>query len=228
MKILSGQHLLMIGDSITDAGRVRQIQGGASEGFANQLGDGYAHIVCGLLNAVYPERLIRVTNAGNSGDNVRALKERWQRDCLDCAPDWVSILIGVNDVWSRFASPQNPVCYVPPAEYEKTLRELVATSLPRLSGGMILMTPYLIENTRSDAMRIQMEEYGIIVKHLAEEYGLLLVDTQAAFDRFLRYRYSGNLALDRVHPNLIGATIIAKALLEVLEFDYDHVPKLTE
>lgn len=228
MKIRSGQHLLMIGDSITDAGRIRPVQGGASEGFANQLGEGYAHIVCGLLNAVYPERIIRVTNAGNSGDNVRVLKERWNRDCLGSAPDWVSVLIGVNDVWSRFASPQNPVCYVPPAEYEATLGELVETSLPRLSGGMILMTPYLIESNHSDAMRVQMEEYGTIVRRLAAKYGTLLVDTQTAFDRFLNFRYSGNLALDRIHPNLIGATIIARALLEVLDFDYGHSPEFAE
>ena len=226
MKILSGHHFLMIGDSITDAGRLRPVHGGTSEGFDNQLGEGYARIVCGLLNAVYPERLIRVTNAGISGDNVLKLKERWQRDCLDCAPDWVSIMIGVNDTWSCFSSPQNPIGYVPLAEYEETLEDLVKTTLPRLSGGMILMTPYLIESNRSDAMRVQVEKYGKIVKHLAEKYSTLLVDTQAAFDHFLNFRYSGNLALDRVHPNLIGATVIARALLDVLEFDYTNVPSI--
>ena len=51
MKIRSGQHLLIIGDSITDAGRARPVRGGASEGSSGQLGEGYAHIVCGLLNA---------------------------------------------------------------------------------------------------------------------------------------------------------------------------------
>ena len=228
MKILSGQHFLMMGDSITDAGRIRPVDGGISEGFDNQLGEGYARIVCGLLNAVYPERLIRVTNAGISGDNVLKLKARWQRDCLDCTPDWVSVMIGVNDTWSCFSLPQNPIGHVPLPEYEKILEDLVKNTLPRLSGGMILMTPYLIESNRSDAMRIQVEKYGKIVKRLAEKYNTLLVDTQAVFDNFLNFRYNWNLASDRVHPNLIGATLIARALLDVLEFDYNHLPDLTK
>ena len=89
MKIQTGQHLMMIGDSVTDAGRIRPPQDGISEGFDDRLGKGYPHIVCGLINAVYPERLIRVTNAGNSGNSIRSLKERWERDCIEQCPDWV-------------------------------------------------------------------------------------------------------------------------------------------
>ncbi len=225
MKIKSGQHFLMIGDSVTDMGRIRPLQDGISEGFGDQLGKGYPHIVCGMLNAVYPERLIRVTNAGNSGNSIRALKERWQRDCLDPLPDWVSVLIGINDVWRQFDTPHKPFNHILPDEYEATYRELVEKTLPHLSGGMVLMTPYFIETNTSDAMRARMDEYGAIVKRVAAEYGTLFVDLQVEFNRILQFRHSGNIAWDRVHPNLIGATVIARALLNALEFDYLHIPE---
>ena len=220
MKIQSGQHLMLVGDSVTDMGRVRTPQLTPSEGFAEQLGTGYPRIVCGLLNAVYPERIIRVTNVGDSGNSVRALRNRWERDVLAHRPDWVSVLIGINDVWRQFDSPHKPDTHVLPEEYSATLRELVDRTLPTLSGGMVLMTPYFIEPLRQDAMRRRMDEYGAIVKSVAAEFGTLCVDTQAAFDAVLAHRYSGMIAWDRVHPNLIGATVLARALLAALDFDY--------
>lgn len=224
MKIKSGQHLMLVGDSVTDMGRIRSPQGTPSEGFAEQLGHGYPRAVCGLLNACYPERLIRVTNTGDSGNNIRALKERWERDVLAHRPDWVGLMIGINDVWRQFDSPHKPFNHVPPEEYESTLRELVARTLPQLSGGMVLMTPFFLEPNRNDPMRRRVDEYGEIVRRTAREYGTLLADTQVAFDRILAHRYSGMIAWDRVHPNLIGATVLARVLLEALDFDYAHRP----
>ena len=57
------------------------------------------------LGAVYPERMIRVINMGVSGNTTRDLKARWQRDVLDLKPDWLSIMIGANDVWRQYDSP---------------------------------------------------------------------------------------------------------------------------
>ena len=37
-------------------------------------------------------------NRGISGNRVRDLDNRWQKDALDLKPDVLSILIGVNDV----------------------------------------------------------------------------------------------------------------------------------
>ena len=63
---------------------------------------------------------------------------------------------------------------------------------------------------------------GILNGITAREYRTLLADTQAAFDRVLAHRYGGMIAWDRVHPNLIGATVLARVLLDALVFDYAH------
>ena len=221
MKILDGQRLVFIGDSVTDMGRTRN--GDApSEGLFEPLGKGYPHVVSGLLNAFYPERLIRITNVGNSGNTVRNLKERWQRDVIDLKPDWLSIMIGINDVWRQFDVPQLPDPPVFPDEYRETLRDLVVRTKPLLAGGLVLMTPYFIELNRSDLMRARMDEYGAICREIAKETGVIFVDTQAEFDKVLKYRYSAYITWDRVHPNIYGATVLARAFLKAVDFDFNH------
>lgn len=222
MKLKKDQRLLFIGDSVTDMGRTRGEADAPSEGLFDPLGKGYPHVVSGLLAACYPELNLRITNAGNSGNNIRNLKNRWQRDVLDRHPDWLSILIGINDVWRQFDLPQMPETHVPPDEYEKTLDSLVSQTVPLLSGGLILMTPYFIEPDKNDAMRTRMDEYGAACKRIAERRNVLFVDLQAAFDRMLRFRYSGFITWDRVHPNIYGATLIAREFLRIVDFDFEH------
>lgn len=212
---------MFIGDSVTDMGRKRNTVE-PSEGLFDPLGTGYPHVVSGLLNAVYPDVLVRITNTGISGNTVLDLKERWQRDVIDLKPDWLSIMIGINDVWRQFDTPQLPEKHVLPDVYEKTLRELVEITKPLLSGGLVLMTPYYIERDRSNAMRRRMDEYGDICRRIAADTGVIFVDTQAEFDKVLKYRDSNYIAWDRVHPNIYGATILAKAFLKAVEFDFDH------
>lgn len=212
MLLQKGQRLLMIGDSVTDAGRARPI--GEKAG----LGNGYPALVKALLDSAYPELAIRVTNTGVSGNTVRDLKKRWREDVIDLRPDWVSIMIGINDVWRQFDSPEITESHVYLAEYADTLDALVLSTEPLVSG-IVLMTPYFMEPLKDDAMRAAMDKYGAAVKRIADTYGTLFVDTQAIFDGLLGHMHSANIAWDRVHPNLAGHMALARGLLGALEFD---------
>ncbi|MCG6198000.1 GDSL family lipase, partial [Anoxybacillus sp. LAT_38] len=75
----------------------------------------------GLLQAVYPELGIRVVNKGISGNTVRDLKARWKEDVIAQKPDWVSIMIGINDVWRQYDLPLMKEKHVYLDEYETTL-----------------------------------------------------------------------------------------------------------
>jgi lysophospholipase L1-like esterase len=217
MKIEAGSKLVMIGDSITDCGRARPV----GEGLHDAYGTGYVRFVDALLGAVYPERAIRVVNMGCSGDNVLHLKNRWQSDVLDLKPDWLSIMIGINDVWRQFDSPIRPEWHVSLDLYEETLTELVTQTKPHLKG-LILATPYYIEPNPEDAMRAQMDRYGVAVKRIAHEHGAVFVDTQAAFNAAMEHYYPATLGWDRVHPAHVGHMIIARALLNALGFEWDR------
>ncbi len=208
MKLAKNCKLLMIGDSITDCERARPV----GEGLFGAIGKGYVALVDAALGAAYPEHRIRVVNMGCSGNTVRDLKARWQTDVLDKKPDWLSVMIGINDVWRQFDLPRQPEIHVGPEEYERTLDELVARAGPQVQG-LVLMTPYYLEPNPQDAMRARMDEYGAIVKRLAKKHQTLLVDTQAAFAPVLAAYYPATLAWDRVHPNLVGHMTIARAFL---------------
>src|SRR5699024_10230008 len=98
MKLKKSQKLLFIGDSVTDCERAKP----HGEGLFQALGNGYVSIIDSFLQSTYPELGIRVVNKGLSGNTVRDLKARWQEDVLDQSPDWLAIMIGINDVWRQF------------------------------------------------------------------------------------------------------------------------------
>lgn len=216
MLIEKNAKLVMIGDSITDCERKRPY----GEGLFGGIGKGYVSLVDALLQSEQPERRIRVINMGNSGNTVRDLDARWQTDVLDLKPDWLSIMIGINDVWRQFDQPLITESHVYIDEYERTLRKLVEETKPSVKG-IVLMTPFYIEPNEDDAMRRTMDEYGAVVKKIADETGTLFVDTQAAFNAVLTDIYPATLAWDRVHPSTVGHMVLAKAFLRAVGFAFN-------
>ena len=210
MKIQPNSKVLMVGDSITDCGR--NYDPSYSE---EVLGDGYVRFVSDFLKSTYPESGIEIINKGVSGNTVRNLKKRWQRDVLDLSPDWLSIMIGINDVWQQINDSLPSENWVLIEEYEQTLDELVAMAAPSLKG-LILMTPYVLELDKSDEMRAKMDEYGQVVRKIAEKYDALFVDTQAVFDEVLQGMDAQALSDDRVHMNARGHQVLADAFLQVI------------
>ena len=208
MKIQNGKKLLFIGDSITDGDRDRQTACTKE----NRLGKGYVALVNAMLEASWPERTITVRNAGISGNQVTDLEARWASDVLELKPDWLTIMIGINDVWRQFATPPYESLVKKP-QFESVLTRLVEQMLPKLNG-LVLMTPFLIEPRKDDPMRVMMDDYGVVVKSIAARAGAVFVDTQAAFDRFLMHRAHHEICEDRIHPNLTGHTILARAFMD--------------
>lgn len=217
MKLAKHQKLLFIGDSITDCERIKPV----GEGLKEALGHGYVSIVDALLTSTYPELGIRVVNMGISGHTVRDLKERWKTDVIDQKPDWLVVMIGTNDVWRQFDSPLRVEEHVGELEYEDTLRQLVSNTKP-LVKGIVLMTPFFLEPLREDMMRRKMDQYGEIVKKVAQECDTLFVNTQEAFEPLLAEFHSSAIAWDRVHPNRTGHMVLARSFLNVIGFEWSR------
>ena len=201
------QKIVFVGDSITDAGR---------RGPASPYGDGYVNQVCSFLQARYPELGLRFANRGVSGDTSRHLADRWERDVIGEQPDWLVMMIGINDVWRSFGLyPQEGV---PLPEYEAILRRLLDQTRAATRARFVLMEPYMIEPDRRVPMRRQMDCYGQVVQRLAADYHALLVRTQAAFDTVLAHSSPHDWSGDQIHPSSAGHAIIALALLRELGF----------
>ena len=210
MAIKPGARLLFIGDSVTDCGRLRPY----GMGPLDALGQGYVAEVDKLLREEHPRRPVRITNMGVSGNTVRDLSKRWDEDVLELKPEWLAVMIGVNDVWRQFDW-VNRSGAVMPDDFELTYEMLLRRTRPNLKG-LVLMTPFYVETDRTDLMRQKIDIYGNIVKELARRHEAVLVDTQAAFDRVLKRLEFKLLAPDRVHPTEIGHNVIAYAFVRAL------------
>jgi lysophospholipase L1-like esterase len=145
---------------------------------------------------------------------VTDLAARWQSDVLDLEPNWLSVMIGINDVWRQFDA--EPCAeQVEPEQYELVYRSVLVKTRPQLDG-LVMMTPYFLETNLKDPMRVKMDAYGAITKKLAVEFDAIFVDTQLAFDDYLMYQPTESICADRVHPNGVGHMILARAFLSAV------------
>lgn len=209
--------IVFAGDSVTDMGSQQPV----GEGLFENVGQGYVRVVENMLAVYYPELFLRVTNSGISGNTSRDLLERFDRDVVDLNPDWVSICIGINDVWRQFDSPAIIDSHVLPDEYEKNVEEMILKVKDKVKG-IFILSPYIIEPIREDWVRKRMDEYVAISKKLADKHGCRFVDFQKMYEEYCQMRHSSFIAWDRIHPNKIGSTLMAKTFLKECEFDFSR------
>lgn len=212
MKIQNKQIFLLTGDSVTDCGRAHPV----GEGNGN-LGNGYARDVHALIDSGYPERQIRVLNTGISGNTSRDLRGRFQQDVLEHRPDWVSIMIGINDIWRQFDRPLHPAEHVLLQEYKENV-EWMAGKAAAEGAGVCLVSPCYMEQSRTDGMRKMTDDYNAALREIAEKCGALYIDAQAEMDRYFQYYPAVSMSWDRVHPSHTGHMLIAKAIVKALGY----------
>ena len=90
--------ILFIGDSITDCNRNYDLAPGVSSSW----GEGYVNIINAYTTAFFPEKELMIVNRGISGDTIVKMAARWEKDVFELQPNWVTIMIGINDIWRRF------------------------------------------------------------------------------------------------------------------------------
>ena len=206
MYFKDGQHILLIGDSITDCGRRED---------AAPYGRGYVSLLRAFTTARHPDTRLAWTNRGISGNTTRHLAGRWEADALAPRPDWLSVMIGINDVWRAFdGDPENAV---PLEEYTDTLRTLLRRAVEETGCRLILADPYIIEPDRDEPQRAASDKFVTVVAGLAEEFDAVHIPTQQVFDSALLSTTSRDWADDRIHPNLAGHALIAEAFMKALE-----------
>ena len=209
MLLAPDRKIVFVGDSITDCGRARPVGEGGG------LGNGYVQFLDAFLGATKPDLRLRTVNMGVGGNTVRDLEARWQADVLDLRPQYVSLMIGINDVWRQFDAPLQKEIHVGPEEYRDTLDRLLARTMPSVERALVL-SPFFIEPNRNDKMRARMDEYGAYAQEVAIEHGAVWVDVQSAFDAVLKHVHPASIAGDRVHPNATGHAIITRAWLKAV------------
>ncbi|WP_114855367.1 SGNH/GDSL hydrolase family protein [Brachybacterium sp. YJGR34] len=194
--------LLFIGDSITDCGRREDPE---------QLGHGYVRLLSEHVAAHEPTAT--VLNRGIGGDKAAHLRERFEADCLEPSPDVVTIYVGVNDSWHRFTRGELVTDESFEADYRWMLDRLEEEA-PRAR--VLLIVPF-VADIDEERVRLHSDLDGkvAIIRRLAAERGLALVDLEQVLERALAAGHTPQgIAEDGVHPTAAGHRLIADAWLE--------------
>ncbi|WP_079909209.1 SGNH/GDSL hydrolase family protein [Paenibacillus sp. 32352] len=205
MPFQAKDRIVFIGDSITDKGRKKD---------PVKLGSGYVRMLHDSLMSLYPELSLKVINEGVSGNRVIDLAKRWTLDVIDHRPQWLSISIGINDVWRQLDSPDIEQVY--PERYESVYRGLLDQTRSLPDCRLILMEPTIIKEYPESTGNGLLKPYVEIVNRLAEEYRAILVPTHQAFLHFLQCNTGQDLTTDGVHMNSLGDTLMATTWLKAV------------
>ncbi|BBH24214.1 lipase [Paenibacillus baekrokdamisoli] len=198
--------VLFQGDSITDAGRNRD--NGAD------LGPGYVNLIASLFANKHDDKGVSFLNRGVSGDRVVDLERRWQADCLDLKPTWVSIYIGINDTWRRYDS-NNPLSV---EDYTNTYRKLIQQTKNQLNAKFILVEPFVLPvNEQQKTWREDLDPKIQAVRELANEFKTLYVPLDGLFAAAATKTGPEYWAPDGVHPSAAGNALIANAWLQAVK-----------
>jgi len=198
--------VLFQGDSVTDVGRNRDDEA--------DLGMGYPMMAASWFSATYPEKNVKFINKGISGNRVRDLKARWDEDCIDLKPTWVSILIGINDCWRRYDRNDPTSAEAFEADYRYILQQV----RDRLNARLILCEPFVlpVPDDRA-AWRVDLDPKIHVVRKLAVEFNAVFLPLDGIFAQAAAKREAGFWLPDGVHPSPAGHALIARAWLKAVE-----------
>ena len=205
---------LFQGDSITDAGRDDENQ----DNFG--LGCGYAFLLAADIEKNRKGE-IKFLNRGKSGDRITDVYARIKEDIINIKPDFMSILIGVNDVSHELTQG----CGVTPEKFNKIynlLIEEIKEALPEIK--IIILEPFVLKGSATNELweqfNCEVRKLAIISEKVAKQYNIKFVPLQNKFDDASSDGDTRYWSVDGIHPTSAGHQIIKeefkKAIKEII------------
>lgn len=207
--------ILFQGDSITDCGRSRDDNA--------QVGTGYALLVKSQLGFENPNQY-QFYNRGISGNRIVDVYARIKADIINLKPDYMSLLIGVNDVWHEIMYNNG----VDEEKFEKIysmLIEEIKEALPELK--IMILEPFCLKGVATDNTETQPDKWerfdsevkkrAAKAKLIAEKYGLVFVELQNKFDELTQQAEETYWLRDGVHPTPMGHEMIKREWIKAFE-----------
>lgn len=170
---------------------------------------------------------MRLYNAGIGGNNTSHGVVRFERDVLSRNPDFVTICFGTND----FNRQGREGPQVTPEEYRENLVYFI-TELQKIDAVPILVTSPIIDPGAcggaslypEGSVNASLDVYVGIVRELAAEYDVPLVDVHAIMDE--SYTVEQVLVSDGVHLTAMGNKVFTDGLCAYLEANYKRDPSV--
>ena len=234
MRILDGQLVAFLGDSITEHlvaindWMETQTDGLPPVGTAvcveRHEHRGWTALLVNRIHLSYPERRIRYLNAGIGGHSSRQMLARFDADIPAHRPDWLFLSAGVVEV-RRTYQPDRAQDRVPLEEYASNLT-LMTTRALQASIQVILLEPTPHARPVTDGpSEVTLEDvnhltrqYAAAMRQVAQNTGAGFVPLFEAFlDIERRLAGEASLYADEVHLNARGDLLYSQLVYEFLD-----------
>lgn len=160
---------------------------------------------------------VRIVNAGVNGDTTLNLLRRYERDVARRRPDVVVVLVGLNDLGTTTRDPFQRQYYrafkgiwgqISPRRYAQLYRRLIHLLRERTGAQLALCTLTALGERADDPLQSYVDAYSAVVRALAWQEGLPVIDLRAAFHAAMLER-PGSGPSYRIWAPLADAAAIA-------------------
>ena len=199
--------ILFQGDSITDADR--------NWNDDSRLGAGYPRLVEATLGFNEPGKY-EFVNKGISGNRIVDVYARIKRDIINLKPDFMSILIGVNDVCHEVGDNPNGVDADKFYKIYSMLIDEIKTALPNIK--IMILEPFVLQGGATidnwEYFDTEVSKRAEVAKRIANEHNLVFVPLQEGFNKLCEKTPSTYWTGDGVHPTAKGHEFIKNEWLK--------------
>lgn len=189
--------VLFQGDSVTDCNRNRNDE--------YDLGNSYVKIVGRYLK----RHNVQVINRAISGNKVNDLLSRFEKDFVNCRPDYIFLLIGVNDTWHNY--PNQKATSVFKEEYDLLLRKIKQ----EINVPVVILEPFIIGYKENyTCMRSDLLEKVDEIRKLAKKYNCEYIAFENDFATILIHEDEELYSREGIHPLEKGYKLMAKKIIK--------------
>ena len=152
-----------------------------------------------------------IINRGISGDRTIDLLNRFEKDVLSENPDYIIILIGINDVWHKYSLGKN----VTDEDFQNNLETLLNQIKQDLNIPVLLIEPFIIDTDPQKNLFYQdLYSKFIILRRLAYKFNHEYLTLDGRFREASVTKPPVYWSEDGIHPTTEGHKFIAKEILK--------------
>ena len=200
--------IVFLGDSITDAGRKES---------PNQLGYGYVNIFSEQLNK--QNQQLNIINKGVDGQFTEQIAQSLHPECIFLHPDYVSILVGINDIGLLVASDvsEQEKLYM----LEDSIRayhEMLFDLSRETTAKIITLEPFIFPKDGAFEEWIPWQKkMSKNIRKLARNYGASFVPLQEPLEQKIQELGYDAITTDGMHLTSAGHEILAALVKEFFD-----------
>lgn len=197
--------IVFLGDSVTDAGRKES---------PNQLGYGYVNVFSEQLNK--QNQQLNIINKGVDGQFTEQIAQSLHPECIFLHPDYVSILVGINDIGLLVASDvsEQEKLYM----LEDSIRayhEMLFDLSRETTAKIITLEPFIFPKDGAFEEWIPWQKkMSKNIRKLARNYGASFVPLQEPLEQKIQELGYDAITTDGMHLTSTGHEILAALVKE--------------